>query len=67
MIMKMFDFAFNLFPAVITPTFIYIGPGAGAGAIVILIAIIAGLLLLFMGFLWYPLKRLIAKKKKKKK
>ncbi len=37
----------------------YIGPGAGAGAIVVLIAVVLGVLLLFIGVLWYPVKRMI--------
>ena len=37
----------------------YVGPGAGLGAIVLTIAIGIGVLLLVVGFLWYPLKRLL--------
>lgn len=37
----------------------YIGPGAGAGAIAVLIAVVLGLLLLFAGVFWYPIKRMI--------
>ena len=39
--------------------FAYIGPGMGAGAIAAVLAILAGLLMLVVGVLWYPLKRLI--------
>ncbi|WP_298976283.1 hypothetical protein [uncultured Roseobacter sp.] len=46
-----------------TPAFAYIGPGAGLGAIGILIAIIGGILLLVVGFLWYPIKRMMRKKR----
>ncbi len=46
-----------------TPALAYIGPGAGAGAIGVLIAIIGGVLLLLVGFLWYPIKRMMRKNK----
>ncbi len=46
-----------------TPALAYIGPGAGAGAIGVLIAIIGGVLLLVIGFLWYPIKRMMRKNK----
>lgn len=42
----------------------YIGPGAGLGAIVVTVAVILGVLLLLVGFLWYPLKRLVSGRKK---
>lgn len=42
--------------------FAYIGPSAGAGAFAILIAVVAGLALLVVGLVWYPLKRLLKKK-----
>lgn len=35
----------------------YIGPGAGLGTIVIVLGVLAGILLLFLAVLWYPLKR----------
>ena len=37
----------------------YIGPGAGAGAIAVLIAVALGVLLLFAGVFWYPIKRMV--------
>ena len=37
----------------------YIGPGAGLGAIGTVIAIIGAALLLIVGFVWYPAKRLL--------
>lgn len=48
---------------VLSPTsaFAYIGPGVGLGAIATLVAIALGLLLLVVGFLWYPLKRMLRK------
>lgn len=41
----------------------YVGPGAGMGAIAVTIAVLLGLLLLVVGFLWYPLKRMLKKRK----
>jgi hypothetical protein len=37
----------------------YVGPGAGLGAIAVAVAVVLGLGLLIIGFLWYPLKRLL--------
>jgi hypothetical protein len=37
----------------------YIGPGAGLGAIAVTIALVLGVLLLVIGLVWYPLKRLL--------
>lgn len=49
--------------ALMTPAQAYVGPGAGLGAIAATLALFAGLLLLIVGFLWYPLKRLLRRKK----
>jgi len=46
-----------------TPAAAYIGPGAGLGAVGVLIAVIIGVLLLLVGFVWYPLKRLLRGRK----
>ena len=43
----------------------YIGPGAGLSAIGSVVALFGGLLLLVIGFLWYPLKRMMKKNKQK--
>lgn len=39
----------------------YIGPGAGIGAIGTVLTLIGAVLLAILGFVWYPIKRLIAK------
>lgn len=44
----------------------YIGPGAGITAIGTVVAFIAAILLAIVGFIWYPIKRLLAKRKKKR-
>jgi amino acid transporter len=44
-----------------TPAFAYIGPGAGLSAIGAFLALIMGVILAFVGFIWYPVKRLLRK------
>ena len=41
----------------------YVGPGAGLGAIALTLAVLLGLVLLLVGFLWYPLKRMLRTRK----
>jgi hypothetical protein len=41
----------------------YVGPGAGLTALGTMVALLAALLLAIVGFVWYPLKRLINKRK----
>jgi len=43
----------------------YVGPGAGLSAIGSLLALIAAVVLVVVGFLWYPLKRIMNKRKNK--
>jgi len=47
--------------------FAYIGPGAGISAIGTVVAFIGAILLAIVGFVWYPMKRLLIKMKKKEK
>lgn len=57
---------FTLFTlASAAPAAAYIGPGAGLGAISVAIAIVLGVVLLLVGFLWYPLKRMLKGNKAK--
>ena len=44
----------------------YIGPGAGIAVIGTVIAFIGAILIAIVAFIWYPIKRLLAKIKKKK-
>ena len=41
----------------------YIGPGAGAGTIAIVLGVLASIVMAFVAVLWYPLKRLIKRRK----
>ncbi len=38
--------------------FAYIGPGLGTGAVATVLGVLAGILMLIVGVIWYPLKRL---------
>ncbi|MCR9077714.1 MAG: hypothetical protein NXH78_01320 [Hyphomonadaceae bacterium] len=40
----------------------YVGPGAGLGAIGALLALIGKLLLAIVGFVWYPVKRMLKRR-----
>jgi nitrate reductase gamma subunit len=43
----------------------YLGPGATVSSIGALLAVIAGIIVAIFGFLFYPIRRLIHKRKKK--
>lgn len=45
----------------------YVGPGAGLGAIAVTLAVLLGIVLLVVGFLWYPLKRMLRARASKAK
>mgnify|MGYP005997985091 FL=1 len=47
---------------VAAPASAYVGPGAGLGALAATLAIVLGVVLLAVGFLWYPIKRMMRKK-----
>jgi hypothetical protein len=42
----------------------YIGPGAGISAIGSLLALLAAIAAAIFGFLWYPIKRLLSRRRK---
>jgi len=48
-----------------TPALAYVGPGLGLTAIGSALALVAAALLAIVGFVWYPLKRLIGRGKAK--
>lgn len=52
-----------IFAGMASPALAYIGPGAGIGAIGTFFAVIGAVVLLIVGFLWYPVKRMLRKKK----
>lgn len=47
------------------PAAAYIGPGAGLGAIGAIVALFGAIVLLIVGFVWYPVKRLLGRSKTK--
>ena len=47
----------------VAPCAAYIGPGAGLTAIGALLAVIAGVVVALFGFIWYPIKRLMRRRK----
>ena len=46
-----------------SPALAYISPGAEVGAIAFTVALVVGLLLLVVGLVWHPLKRLLKSKR----
>lgn len=53
-----------LFALPMTAAHAYVGPGVGLGAIGVLIGVLASLVLAVVGIVWYPIKRLLKKRKK---
>ena len=46
-----------------TQALAYIGPGAGISAIGTVLALFAAVLLAIIGFIWYPVKRVLRRRK----
>ena len=47
------------------PAAAYVGPGAGLSVIGVLVALVGAVFLAIVGFLWYPIKRLLRARKQK--
>jgi hypothetical protein len=45
------------------PAQAYIGPGAGAGTIAVVLGILASIVMAFFAILWYPVKRMVKKRR----
>ena len=45
------------------PAAAYVGPGAGLSALGSLLALLAAVVVAIFGFLWYPIKRLLGKRR----
>ena len=45
------------------PAMAYVGPGTGIAALGALLAIIVGVIAALFGFLWYPMKRMLKKRR----
>lgn len=50
--------------SIVTSVLAYVGPGAGLSAIGALFALIGAVFLAIVGFLWYPIRRLLRRLKK---
>lgn len=50
--------------AAASPALAYIGPGAGMGAIGTVVAVLGAIALMIVGFVWYPVKRMLKRGKK---
>lgn len=48
------------------PLLAYVGPGAGLSAIGAFLAVVVGILSALFGFLWYPLKRILKNRRRRK-
>ena len=48
-----------------TPSFSYLGPGFGGGVILATIGIIVAIFAALFGLIWFPIKRLLKKRKEK--
>ena len=46
-----------------SPAIAYVGPGAGLSAIGTVLAVLGAFLLLLVGFVWYPVKRMLRNRK----
>lgn len=44
----------------------YVGPGVGLSALGSILAFLGTVLLLLVGFVWYPLKRLLSRRRNRK-
>lgn len=47
----------------LSPAHAYVGPGAGLGAIAAILAVGVGLLLLIVGFIYFPIRRMLRARK----
>jgi hypothetical protein len=58
-----FVLALVLALAMVTPAYAYVGPGAGLTVIGTLLAIFSAVGLAILGFIWYPVKRLLVRRR----
>jgi len=55
-----------IFCLITTSSFAYLGPGIGGGVIAATIGIIVAIFAALFGLIWFPVKRLLKKRKEKK-
>ena len=56
-----------LYSLISTPANAYLGPGVGGGVLVALLGVIVAILAALFGLIWFPIKRILKKKKSKDK
>ena len=64
----MFKLIFSsiIFSLISTSSFAYLGPGVGGGVIAATLGIIIAIFAALFGLIWFPVKRLLKKRKEKK-
>ena len=55
-----------IFCLISTSSFAYLGPGVGGGLIAATIGVIVAIFAALFGLIWFPVKRLLKKRKEKK-
>ena len=55
-----------IFCLIAEPSFAYLGPGMGGGVIAATIGIIVAIFAALFGLIWFPVKRLLKKRKERK-
>tara|TARA_B100000401_G_C52158223_1_gene417442 strand:- start:87 stop:305 length:219 start_codon:yes stop_codon:yes gene_type:complete len=58
-------FCLFVFCLITTSAFAYIGPGVGIGAIAATLGVIVAIFAALFGLIWFPVKRLLKKRKEK--
>ena len=59
-------FSSLVFFLITTSSFAYLGPGVGGGVIAATIGVIVAIFAALFGLIWFPIKRLLKKRKQKK-
>ena len=64
----MFKLIFSsiIFCLIATSSFAYLGPGVGGGVIAATIGVVIAIFAALIGLIWFPIKRLLKKRKQKK-
>ena len=59
-------FSSIIFCLISTSSFAYLGPGVGGGVIAATIGVAVAIIAALFGLIWFPVKRLLKKKKREK-
>ena len=59
-------FSSIIFCLISTSSFAYLGPGVGGGVIAATIGVVVAIIAALFGLIWFPVKRLLKKKKREK-